>query len=165
MSLVIACGTTPMAFLTAFCAFMQSKPITFALPFVGLIRVESILISVVLPAPLGPRRPKVSPSAIVNETSLRAARVPYFLMRLEICTEIGIIKAYCRGCSLNSPKRSAGRASNPMSNVIVNEAYQKNVIKSLSNICRLDAIDSVLNTYLKRIEALYDKGANHLPEQ
>jgi len=52
-----------------------------------------------------------------------------------------------------------------MSNVIVNEAYQKNVIKSLSNICRLDAIDSVLNTYLKRIEALYDKGANHLPEQ
>src|SRR3972149_6457565 len=90
MSLVIACGTTPMAFLTAFCAFAASKPITFALPLVGLIRVLSILISVVLPAPFGPRRPKVSPSAILNETSLSAARLPYFLTRLEISTDGGI---------------------------------------------------------------------------
>src|SRR3989338_8534850 len=110
----MACGTTPMAFLTAFCAFTQSKPITFAAPLVGLIRVESILISVVLPAPLGPSRPKVSPSAIVNETSLSAARVPYFLMRLDISTDGGINTVSSFRLQVTSKATT-----------ILNQAYQK----------------------------------------
>jgi hypothetical protein len=41
---------------------------------------------VVLPAPFGPRMPKISPSATENETSSTATTVPYVLRRCSICT-------------------------------------------------------------------------------
>src|SRR2546422_5616658 len=44
--------------------FTVASPFTYASPLVGNRRVASILISVVLPASFGPRRPKTSPSSI-----------------------------------------------------------------------------------------------------
>src|SRR5438093_9402328 len=44
--------------------FNVSSPFTYASPLFGSRRVASNLISVVSPAPLGPRRPKTSPSSI-----------------------------------------------------------------------------------------------------
>src|SRR5579863_9660515 len=46
------------------------------LPLVGFRSVVSILIVVVLPAPLGPRNAKISPSSTSKETSLTAVKVP-----------------------------------------------------------------------------------------
>ena len=43
---------------------------------VGLASVQSMLIVVVLPAPLGPRKPKTSPGATVNETPRTASTSP-----------------------------------------------------------------------------------------
>ena len=53
-----------------------SKPLTRAAPDVGSARVQSMLIVVLLPAPLGPRNPKTSPCATVNETLLTASTSP-----------------------------------------------------------------------------------------
>ena len=44
-------------------------------PLVGRSSVVSILMVVVLPAPLGPRKAKISPSATSKETSLTAVKV------------------------------------------------------------------------------------------
>jgi hypothetical protein len=41
---------------------------------------------VVLPAPFGPRMPKISPPATENETSSTATNVPYVLRRCSIST-------------------------------------------------------------------------------
>src|SRR3989304_7074869 len=43
-----------------------------ALPRVGLMRVQRMLIVVVLPAPLGPRNPNISPRGTWKETPLTA---------------------------------------------------------------------------------------------
>ena len=43
------------------CCVAISKPATVPLPDVGLCRPQSIRIAVVLPAPLAPRKPKISP--------------------------------------------------------------------------------------------------------
>src|SRR5713101_6162711 len=60
-------------------------------------------ISVLLPAPLGPSNPKISPSFTVKETSFTAVKSPYFLtmcstsMALEACaTEppLGLMKVF-----------------------------------------------------------------------
>src|SRR5690606_34951392 len=53
-----------------------------ASPQVGLSRVARILMVVVLPAPLGPMKPKQSPCWIVRLRLLSAVSSPYFLVRL-----------------------------------------------------------------------------------
>jgi hypothetical protein len=50
-----------------------SWPSTLALPPLGTSRVISILMMVVLPAPLGPSRPNSSPSAIAKLTPRTAS--------------------------------------------------------------------------------------------
>ena len=50
-------------------------------PLVGLSRVVSILMVVVLPAPFGPRKAKISPFCTSNETSFTALNSPNFLTR------------------------------------------------------------------------------------
>src|SRR5512140_3323946 len=47
-------------------------PLTVAVPREGLTNPSSILMVVVLPAPLGPRRPKISPFSTSKETSWTA---------------------------------------------------------------------------------------------
>ena len=53
------------------------KPATVTSPDVGCSRPESIFKVVVLPAPLGPRKPTISPGAISNEMSSTAFTALY----------------------------------------------------------------------------------------
>ncbi len=78
-SAVYSCGTTPITFLTSLSCFPTSKPKTDALPSVGFRIVISMLIVVVFPAPLGPRKPNISPSATWKETLSTATSCPKFL--------------------------------------------------------------------------------------
>ncbi len=54
----------------------MSKPATRPVPEVGASRPVSILIVVVLPAPLGPRKPKISPSGTWKLTWSTAVKSP-----------------------------------------------------------------------------------------
>ncbi len=60
-SSVLLCGTTPMTCLAAVGRATTSMLPTNARPLVGITRVVSMPAVVVLPAPLGPSRPKISP--------------------------------------------------------------------------------------------------------
>ena len=65
--------TIPISFLTAAGSEATSWPAIDATPELGLISVDSIEIVVVLPAPFGPRNPKISADATSNETASTAA--------------------------------------------------------------------------------------------
>src|SRR5262249_37152478 len=54
----------------------MSKPATVARPVVGGRRPHSILMVVVLPAPFGPRNPKICPPSTCNDRSATASSVP-----------------------------------------------------------------------------------------
>ncbi len=58
-----------------------SKPATVALPLLGCESVQSMLIVVVLPAPLGPRKPKTSPVPTSKLTPRTASNSPKDLRR------------------------------------------------------------------------------------
>src|ERR1700680_157408 len=58
-----------------------SKPATIALPEVGLRRPHRIRIVVDLPAPFGPRKPKISPRFTSSETLSTATKSPNRLVR------------------------------------------------------------------------------------
>src|SRR5580704_5579888 len=60
----------------SFCLVCGSSPSSSIEPLVGLSSVVSILIVVVLPAPFGPRKAKISPSATSNDTSSTAVNEP-----------------------------------------------------------------------------------------
>ena len=57
-------------------AAVSGSPQTVADPDVGAMSVASVRTVVVLPAPLGPRKPKTSPRSISNDTSSNAMRSP-----------------------------------------------------------------------------------------
>src|SRR6185437_4823544 len=67
---------------TSSLAATTSNPATSARPEVGLVSVQSMLIVVVLPAPLGPRKPKTSPLPTSKSTPLTASKSPKDLRRL-----------------------------------------------------------------------------------
>src|SRR5215831_3128811 len=75
-SLVIACGMTPIERRTPSASPVMSWPLTIAVPPLGGSSVVSMRISVDLPAPLGPSRPKISPSSTANDTPLTAVNSP-----------------------------------------------------------------------------------------
>jgi hypothetical protein len=56
-----------------YCAAM-SCPATVTLPVEAVTMPQTMLISVVLPAPLGPRRAKISPRSMSRSTLFRACR-------------------------------------------------------------------------------------------
>src|SRR5215469_12872534 len=60
-------NTMPKARRTSIGSLTGSWPATLSHPSLGLSTVVSILIVVVLPAPLGPRKPKMTPSGTANE--------------------------------------------------------------------------------------------------
>src|SRR5271165_154904 len=80
MSLVSACGITPIQRRASSGCFRTSKPLMSACPAVRGNSVVIMRISVDLPAPLGPRRPKISPWCTLNETSSTAVKSPYFFV-------------------------------------------------------------------------------------
>src|SRR4029079_833861 len=76
MSLVIACGITPIDLRTSLGWRMTSKPLMIAVPAVGVSSVVIMRMSVDLPAPFGPSRPKTSPSSTPKLTPLTAVKSP-----------------------------------------------------------------------------------------
>src|ERR1700722_14989578 len=64
----------------------MSKPATRAVPAVGFERVVSILIMVLLPAPLGPISAKHSPGATEKDTLYTAVKAPKARVRPSIWT-------------------------------------------------------------------------------
>ena len=55
--------TMPIDLRTCVASLTMSKPLTLAVPDVGFRMVQSMLMVVVLPAPLGPSNPKTSPDS------------------------------------------------------------------------------------------------------
>jgi hypothetical protein len=60
----------------------MSKPNTFALPDVGLIRPNNVLIVVDFPAPFGPIKPKKSPLDTQSSKSVIPLLAPYVFVSL-----------------------------------------------------------------------------------
>ena len=78
-SLVIACGMTPIERRTPSARLTTSKPLMSAVPEVGGSSVVSMRISVDLPAPFGPSRPKISPFVDVEADALDGGEVAELL--------------------------------------------------------------------------------------
>ena len=79
ISLVSACGITPIVRRASSGSVRTSYPEILATPEVMGMRVVIIRINVDLPAPFGPSRPNISPSFTKNETSSTAVNSPNFL--------------------------------------------------------------------------------------
>src|ERR1035437_3975451 len=60
---------------------VTSFPLMRRLPVVFSWMVQRVLMVVLLPAPLGPRKAKMEPSSTVKEMSSTAANSPYFLVK------------------------------------------------------------------------------------
>src|SRR5271166_2159047 len=80
----------------------MSKPPTVARPDVGRSSPVRILIVVVLPAPLGPKNPKISPGATAKEMPSTAVASPKRLVMRSTTTSGGSIlfgyrQVYCGG--------------------------------------------------------------------
>src|SRR5450755_3716191 len=74
-------NTRPMRERTPSGSRETSRPATRALPDVGLRSVQRTEIVVDLPAPLGPRNPKISPRRTARSMPRTASTVPYLLTR------------------------------------------------------------------------------------
>src|SRR2546430_12812228 len=70
-----------------------SKPQIVTLPAVGLIRPTSMRMVVVLPAPLGPRKPKTSPGLSAKKTASTIVRLPMTFVRL-LATRTGGMRRF-----------------------------------------------------------------------
>ena len=79
--MVLACGMTPMLLRTPAVRLATSYPFTSARPEVGFRSVVNMRIKVLLPAPLGPRMPKISSLSTVKLRSSSATKSPNFLVR------------------------------------------------------------------------------------
>src|SRR5437763_417526 len=69
----------------------RSAPATVALPPLGGRRVASILSVVVLPAPLGPRNPKISPALTVRSTPFTASTVCLRDLKVRVRPRVSIM--------------------------------------------------------------------------
>src|ERR1035438_9952005 len=76
-------------------------------PVVGVRRPEMQPMVVVLPAPLGPRRPKISPGRAVKEMSLTAVRSPKVLRSWSTSITVNV-KVSRGGCVAAERRREAG---------------------------------------------------------
>ena len=64
MSVASSCGTRPIVARAARYSRMMSCPSAVTVPLLGVTMPQMMLISVVLPAPFGPRSAKISPRLI-----------------------------------------------------------------------------------------------------
>ena len=72
-------------------SFTTSIPATTAFPDVGRLSPQSILMAVVLPAPLAPRNPKISPFSTENEILSTAVKFPNRFVSDSACMAISLI--------------------------------------------------------------------------
>src|ERR1035438_903992 len=79
-TLVMFCGMTPILARTALGSRMMSYPATMAVPLVGGTSVVNMRMSVLLPAPFGPSRPKISPPGTMKLTLSTASSAPKRLL-------------------------------------------------------------------------------------
>src|SRR5579884_4524618 len=86
-----------------------SCPATVAEPEVGLSSVHSMLMVVVLPAPLGPRKPNTSPGATWKDTSLTASTGPKLLDRAATSMAGGAEAPFVEASDAISHKLTRGR--------------------------------------------------------
>src|ERR1700737_5018000 len=86
----ISCGTTPMQALAASRSRSMSCPKTLACPLLLLTSDVTMPISVVLPAPLGPRSAKKSPCSTSRSTPFRAW-TPFLYVLVRSRTERALI--------------------------------------------------------------------------
>jgi hypothetical protein len=78
---VMAWGMTPIDLRTSFGERTTSKPLMRAVPEVGGISVVSMRMRVDFPAPLGPSKPKISPSCTAKLKLSTAQNAPkHFLI-------------------------------------------------------------------------------------
>ena len=77
---MVSWKTKPIFRRTVSRSLVTSYPATVALPEVGMARVHRILIVVDLPAPLGPRKPNVSPDLTSKSIPRTASISPYRLV-------------------------------------------------------------------------------------
>ena len=75
-SVLISCGTRPIALRAARQSRRMSWPSTVTVPLLALTMPHTMLISVVLPAPLGPSSAKISPRRICRSTRSSAVKPP-----------------------------------------------------------------------------------------
>src|SRR5713226_6453392 len=109
---VCAWGITPITWRTASACFTMSFPPTSALPEVGGVSVVSMRIKVVLPAPLGPSRPKISPSCTSKLTSFTATKSPNcFLSLMTSIAFVGVAFISLTCFSLGSIRRKVFRGA------------------------------------------------------
>ena len=80
LTLAVSCGETPINSFTCSGWLIILYPPTKASPSVGLVRPVSILIIVVLPAPLTPSKENNSPCLISKSTLLTATIFLYLLV-------------------------------------------------------------------------------------
>ncbi len=92
------------AFVSSARSFISRSPMCMA-PASRCRRPHTMRIVVVLPAPLGPSNPYVSPSAIVRLTSSTATRSPNRLVRFSQRRTIAMWSSWCRG---SRPGRAEG---------------------------------------------------------
>src|SRR5216684_8962746 len=100
---VSACGITPIESRTPSGSRRISCPATRAVPEVGGVSVVSMRISVVLPAPLGPSRPKISPSVTSKLISFTATSSPNFFDRRSTSMAFISVGSSRRGASAGRP--------------------------------------------------------------
>ena len=72
----VSCGETAISRFTRSGSLVMLYPPTTASPAVGLVRQESIFITVVFPAPFTPSREKSSPFSILSSSPLTARTSP-----------------------------------------------------------------------------------------
>jgi hypothetical protein len=103
-------GTTPMWDFTALVSLTMSRPCTEAEPSLGTLSPPSRRIIVVLPAPLGPSSPKISPLGISRSTWSTATTSSnrFVSPRRRIAASVTIPMAAC-GTPLKRLRRGVGR--------------------------------------------------------
>src|SRR3989344_2549189 len=74
-------NTIPKAFLTSYWSLVGEKPFTVTIPLVGDKSVVKILMVVVFPAPLGPKKATISPFFMEKEILSTAVNFPNLLVR------------------------------------------------------------------------------------
>src|ERR1700694_4067336 len=82
----LSCNWTPTNSLSLFRSFRGESPYTLIERESGVRIPEMHSTVVVLPAPLGPMIPKISPSCMESETSLTATKCPYLMTRCSTVT-------------------------------------------------------------------------------
>ncbi|KKP30446.1 MAG: Replicative DNA helicase, partial [Candidatus Woesebacteria bacterium GW2011_GWE2_31_6] len=82
---------------------------TSTLPASGRTRVVRILTAVVLPAPLGPRRPKIVPLSTSREMSSRAVIGPYCFLKFSMRTTVSDMSVEIYYAAARKSNGSAGR--------------------------------------------------------